>query len=545
MADFVWRNHHMVWSMETSRGREADKIASLVVSYVRGRGLDLGCGPSKVWPNAIGMDSLKDYNGNKLESVDIIGDCNDLSMFSNNSLDFVFSSHLLEHYYPADVPNVLAEWARVIKKGGYMVLYLPSGNLYPKMGTPGANPDHKWDIYPGDVEKILQECTKCGWTQLEKDERSERDGMPTDEYSLFLVFQKRDDGQFVEKIWERNPEGKQRCLVIRYGAIGDQIQSASILPELKKQGYYVTYNCSPPADQVLLHDPHIDEFLLQDKDQVPNHQLGAYWEDIKLRYDKVINLCESVEASLLKIPSRLDFYYSDEARRRLFNVNYHERTHDIAGVPHNFHALFYPTKDEEEWAKKERNGLTAPVIVWAIHGTANHKIYPYIQVVISWLLKNSPAHIYLTGDDKVGKGLQEAIRFTLEEDGSDLSRVHFMSGAWKLRNALTFASRQANVVVGPETGMMNAVGMEPGVAKVCYLSHSTKENLTKHWKNTVTLTSEMAPCYPCHRMHSAEDWKYCAKVEETGAALCASTIKPETVFKAIMDALIATAKKAA
>jgi hypothetical protein len=34
---------------------------------------------------------------------------------------------------------VLAEWARVLKVGGYMVLYVPSGNLYPHIGEEHAN----------------------------------------------------------------------------------------------------------------------------------------------------------------------------------------------------------------------------------------------------------------------------------------------------------------------------------------------------------------------------------------------------------------------
>src|SRR4051812_36021838 len=88
-------------------------------------------------------------------------------------------------------------------------------------------------------------------------------------------FQSRDSQRgampFVHKfdIWQRNPGGKKRLLIVRFGAIGDQVQTASVLPLLKEQGYHVTYMTTPEAQQVLLHNPHIDDWIIQDKDQVP------------------------------------------------------------------------------------------------------------------------------------------------------------------------------------------------------------------------------------------------------------------------------------
>ena len=57
----------------------------------------------------------------------------------------------------------------------------------------------------------------------------------------------------------------------------------------------------------------------------------------------------------------------------------------------------------------------------------------------------------------------------------------------------------ADLVVGPETGVLNAAaGID--VPKVVFLSHSTEENLTKHWENTHSLYS-LVKCYPCHVLH--------------------------------------------
>lgn len=513
----------MVWSLETSNGFESDKIAAFTIPYTRGRGLDIGCGQRKVWPNAIGVDNGHHFGQGAAE---IVSEATDLSVFADNSLDFVFSSHNLEHI--VDTQAALKEWWRVIKPGGHLVLYLPHKDFYPNIGQPGSNPDHKHDFLPVDV---VEHMKKIGsWELVENEERNQ-----SNEYSFFQVYRKKQGkGRHIFKVWERNPDGKKRCLVVRYGAIGDQIMVSSILPGLKKQGWHVTYNTTPDAQEILKLDPHVDEWLIQDKDQVPNQQLGPYWDTIKTRYDRIINLCESIEGGLLALPGRLQHQYPEETRRKLFGVNYLERTHDIAAVPHEFAPKFYPSPEEIAWAKKTRAEVNAPVVAWAINGSSPHKVYPYVQIVSAWLIKNTPVHLFLLADPGIGKQLQDGIIETLRKDGVDVSRIHPMAGKWKIREALTFV-QHVDCVVGPETGTLNAVGME-SVPKVIYLSHSSHENLTKYWKNTTVLEPVNTPCFPCHRLHYS--WEHCPQIEDTAAAQCASSIKPETLYEAILEVML-------
>lgn len=520
----------MVWAAETSCGYESAKIASIAVPYLQGVGLDIGAGMSPVWPSAIAIDNGHHFGE---RSAGIRGDGADLAMFADESLDYVFSSHTLEHFQRAKVPAILAEWSRVLKVGGHLVLYLPSANLYPRCGEEGANPDHKWDILPRDVEDILEQQTigaeaAHGWELLESEERN-----GTNEYSLFIVARKTIEG-WTENVWRRNPGGLKRALVIRYGAIGDQIVAASVLPLLRKQNYHVTYNTTPDAQQVVLHDPHVDEWLIQAKDFVPNVQLGPYWASIAERYDRVVNLCESIEGALLQLPGRLQHRYSDEARRRMFGtVNYLERTHDIAGVPHRFGARFYPTPFESRWANAVRGGMSGPVVAWAVAGSSLHKIYPWTDIVTAWLLKNTPVHVVLMGDKDQGAALSKAISDNLGD--VDRGRLHLMAGMWSIRQSMSFV-QAADVVVGPETGLLNGVCMEMN-AKVVYLSHSSRENLTKHWVNTTVLEPdhERAPCWPCHRLHY--DWSHCHLNPTTNAAACASAVAPEHLFEAIVESM--------
>lgn len=520
----------MTWNPQLPEGFESDKIAHLVVPYLQGRFLDLGCGRRKVWPSAIGIDDGSAFRD--LTAADIRGDVTDLSLFGDETMDGVFSSHVLEDFPPDRVVEVLREWARVLKIGGYLCLYLPSANLYPKCGEEGANPKHRWDIYPGDVEKMLQRAMDgFGWELVESDERG-----GGDEYSLFVVAKKTKDG-WSENLWQRNPEGKKRCLVIRYGAIGDAIMASSVLPALKAQGYHVTVNCKPATRDVLRHDPHIDEWLLQDTDFVPNLSLGAYWMSLEERYDRIVNLCESVETTLLTCPGNLRHAYPDDVRRSLFGgVNYLDRTHEIAGVsdaPRR--PRFYLTPAELSAAVKERD-KGRPAILWVVNGSADHKIYPHMSVVWAWLLERTPAHIWLTGDANCGKAVQDGATAALEKYGiKDHPRLYGMAGKWSIREALTFA-RVADCVVGPETGVLNAVSHERN-AKVLYLSHSSATNLTRDWVNTVTLEPDRAkaPCFPCHRLHYGA--QFCPRDETTKGALCAASIEPEAVFEAIVAAL--------
>ena len=147
----------MVWKPENPQGNEAAKIKYDIVPYTRGQGLDLGCGMYKAYPHFIGVDNRKQWGDNLPAydeyalrmNVDINCNCSNLDIFTSNSMDFVFSSHLLEHI--ENTEKTLKGWWRVIKPGGYLLLYLPHAEFYPKVGEPGANPDHKHDFLPNDI----------------------------------------------------------------------------------------------------------------------------------------------------------------------------------------------------------------------------------------------------------------------------------------------------------------------------------------------------------------------------------------------------------
>src|SRR5438093_2198416 len=125
-----------------------------VIQYTSGVGIDIGCGLNKIHTAAIGIDKrLSPSDFGYPFGAQIRADGSKLPWFADGSLDYVFSSHCLEHFHDAQL--VLDEWSRVVKLGGYLVLILPHKNRYPNVGTPGANVDHKHDYLPNDMAKMV------------------------------------------------------------------------------------------------------------------------------------------------------------------------------------------------------------------------------------------------------------------------------------------------------------------------------------------------------------------------------------------------------
>lgn len=510
----------MVWKADAPQCYESSKIRWDTVPYTRGLGLDVGCGPEKIWPQAIGIDNRKDTGlfGIQMNPDITVPDATDIGLFATNSVDWLYSSHTLEHI--PDHKKALKEWWRVVKDGGYMLLYLPHKNLYPNIGQPGSNPDHRHDFLPSDIIEVMKEVG--GWDLVVNEDRN-----ADNEYSFFQVFKKYSD-KGLHRFSCNEPKPAKRAAVIRYGAWGDVIQASSIFPWLKEQGYHITLYTVPRAWEVVKHDPHIDAVVLQEPEQVPNPWLGHFWAHLKKKYDYFVNFSESVEGSLLALPDRVHFHWSKEARHRYMNHNYLEETHAIAEVPYERPRMrFHATEDEKRWAAKERRTLgAAPLILWVLSGSSVHKVYPYLDKLFPHILKVFPeAKIVTVGDHNC--------KTVLEPMWADEPRIVKRSGDMSIRETMALA-QVCDLVIGPETGVMSAMAME-AMPKIVLLSHSTVENLTRDWVNTHSLASTETPCYPCHKQ--IYTWDQCNRFEKTGAAHCMSHIKPDDVWKSILTAL--------
>lgn len=535
----------MIWRATDPEGDEASKVKFEIVQYTRGLGLDIGCGPHKAFPHFIGVDSKKDTElfGIEMEPDNVVEDAAKLPQVPDGKLDFVFSSHLLEHI--EDYRAALDEWWRTIKVGGHLVLYLPHRELYPNIGTPGANPDHKHDFIPDDILAAMR--TVCqdsfgpqGWDCVVNQTRD-----AGTEYSFLLVFQKLAGHEQAYSYLDPKPD-KTVC-ISRFGGFGDMIMASALLPELRAQGYHITFNTTPSGQDILIHDPHIDDWLIVDPDQVPNHQLPRFWEAQAKCFTKFIQLSESIEGTLLAMPGRANHAWPHAVRHMELNRNYLEWCAELAELPYRSDARFYPSQYEEAKMAGYLGGIRASrapkdlmigvptpdcfFIVWALAGSSMHKFYPHLDAVVAKVLLELPeAIVIFTGD----------MACQILEAGWELEpRVYRESGKQPIRETLTLAT-MADCVVGPETGVLNACAFEAEVAKVAMLSHSSIENLTKHWLNTESLSAPFNPAnkvcndQACHRLHYGS--AFCVEDADTGASSCQSNIAPARVFDAIKAA---------
>jgi ADP-heptose:LPS heptosyltransferase/predicted SAM-dependent methyltransferase len=546
----------MVWRL--------DKVRFEIVPYTRGIVLDMGCGPRKAFPHFLGVDSCKDTELFGIEiKPDVTCDVSDPAAIEHNfhreSVDAVFSSHCLEHI--EDFRAALAAWWSLIKVGGHLVLYLPHRDLYPNVGTEGANPDHKHDFGQHDILTAMGAvalASETGFDQIVDEKRD--DGM---EYSFLQVYRKTSHAEWndLETYTSAKPRPAKTACVVRYGGFGDMIQAANLFPALKREGFHVTVMTTPKGQDILAHDPHIDEWFIQDADQVPNHELADFWRVQATKFDRFINLSESIEGTLLALPGRANHSWPVNLRRRELNRNYLEWTAQIAEVPYSSEARFYASIEEAAQARRylahvearmaklpkpakpnaaQRIMGTKPAsfetgprpvfhVMWALAGSSVHKFTPWQDHIIAKMLLTLPdVAITLTGD---------AACQILEAGWEEEPRVFRQSGEMSIRQTLALA-QASHLVIGPETGVLNAVAFEDNW-KVVFLSHSSRENLTKHWTNTVTLEpdAKVAPCWPCHRLHYGRD--YCPEDKETGAAMCQVSITPERAWEGIKQAYAA------
>ena len=141
-----------------------------VIQFTKGVGIDIGCGLNKIHSAAVGIDFQlgdKDYGypfGANIK-VPKNKDWLPLPWFKDKSLDFVFSSHCLEHF---SMPGqTIKEILRLLKPGGYLVLILPDMRFYPKKGETRANPDHEWDCYPQVVVDLVNSVAPSKIIQLD------------------------------------------------------------------------------------------------------------------------------------------------------------------------------------------------------------------------------------------------------------------------------------------------------------------------------------------------------------------------------------------
>jgi SAM-dependent methyltransferase len=151
-------------SLKAMKRRQRDPL--FTSRYFVGEGIDIGCGPDPLgnqrlwgaWP------LMHECDGWDLELGD--GDAQLMEGEEDETYDFVYSSHTLEHV--VDPVETLRNWWRILKPGGHLVIAVPDEDMYEQgVWPPTFNTDHKhtyavgkrasWSPVSRNIDELLRE----------------------------------------------------------------------------------------------------------------------------------------------------------------------------------------------------------------------------------------------------------------------------------------------------------------------------------------------------------------------------------------------------
>lgn len=438
-------------------------VSFRAVSALKGRGISFGIGPSDVYPHAAtdaGKFSLN-VDIHRHPHVDICD--TSYAVLAKGSLDHIFIGNRITEI--PEAPRILSELASKLKLGGHLILHVVDGTK---------------------LQPLENELALCGSWRRKAAYLREGQGL-----GIYKLQDSSKRGVAIDT--PKAPKG--RACIARYGAIGDMIMVSPLIRKLAEDGYEVTMNVTPYCAEVLRHNPYVSNIVIQERDAIPNAELGAYWAEWSGDYEKYINLSESIEGSLLKVEGRRDFYTTKAWRdERYGSTNYFDQTMRLGGYPEatGTKGELYFSRSEEKaaaWVRKRYEDKF--LILWALKGSSYHKQYPLLQPVLcDWLDTHPDAFCLLAG-----AGADAPLQF-------EHPQVLGTAGSIPLREVFAL-TKVVDLVAGPESAITNAAGCY-ATPKMVMLSHSSHENLCKYWENDYCLHPNSA-CYPCQSLHYSKE----------------------------------------
>lgn len=145
--------------------------------------LHVGCGPKRKDQTTLGFNT-SEWNEVRLDidsnvNPDVTGTMTDMKLVQTASIDAIFSSHNIEHLYPHEVPVALAEFRRVLKPDGFLVITCPdlqsvcaliaqdklTDTAYNSPAGPISPIDILYGYRPAMAKGNLFMAHRCGFTQ--------------------------------------------------------------------------------------------------------------------------------------------------------------------------------------------------------------------------------------------------------------------------------------------------------------------------------------------------------------------------------------------
>lgn len=155
--------------------------------------LHLGCGKRHI-PGYVHIDAV-DY-----PHVDHVSTIDNLPFIRDNSIDVIYSCHVLEHFKRREVARVLGEWCRVLKPGGLLRTSVPDFSsiceIYQKysdielvLGAIFGRQDYLYNIHYNvfDFASLSRELSSAGFERILKYDWRETEHAAIDDYSQAYI----------------------------------------------------------------------------------------------------------------------------------------------------------------------------------------------------------------------------------------------------------------------------------------------------------------------------------------------------------------------
>lgn len=338
-----------------------------------------------------------------------------------------------------------------------------------------------------------------------------------------------------------------RVLIARLGAFGDTLITTPLIKYLKKQGHEIYYLTSDNGRTILENNPNIDRLIFHVRDSVPNTELGKYFEATRKLYecDIIVDLCESIEIALAFSPSQPESKYPKYEKILIANKNYYEETftwtekildkkfpelYDKKGFQEFINPEMFFTDQEEKFIEEDIRipYMGKKKILWGLSGSSRQKTYPpeYMLKVIEAF----PDYIHITVGEEVCRLLEWP--FTHPDVKDRFPNVVPRAAKFTMRESI-LACKYVDLVIAPDTGLLHGSGCFD-TPKIGLLTNTSRENITKHFKNDYSLEAEGVACAPCFNL--IYDANVQAQTDTDGTPLCMKMgIEPERIIKRIKE----------
>ena len=178
---------------ETSKFR--DEILRIIEEEIKEslhgkNGLEIGSAGDPLIDTSVCIDLEAPYTKCGDKPIHFKGDARKLFWFKDDSLDYIYSSHVFEDFDEDENKGVLSEWTRVIKKNGFLFLLLPDQKryeLYCVKNNEKPNEHHKiGDFGPDYIMKLVREYNNLEILRIVKFWVKD-----PDEYNFFVMIKKK------------------------------------------------------------------------------------------------------------------------------------------------------------------------------------------------------------------------------------------------------------------------------------------------------------------------------------------------------------------